>query len=159
MHGGFPILPVVVFCIVFGLSMDYEVFIVARIADGHRAGLADGAALVEGLASTGRVVTFAAAIMVLVFGAFGFGDFVLIKILGFALGVAVFLDATVIRTAVGPALIRLAGRWNWWPGVHRTPVPGTLFAPGSINSDADEESRLSEHHQEPPAAEHLDDQG
>ena len=116
MHGGFPILPIVVFCIVFGLSMDYEVFIVARIADGRRAGLADGAALVEGLASTGRVITFAASIMVMIFGAFVFGDFVLIKILGFALGVAVFLDATVIRTAVGPALIRLAGRWNWWPG-------------------------------------------
>jgi RND superfamily putative drug exporter len=116
MHGGFPILPIVVFCIVFGLSMDYEVFIVARIADGRRAGLADGAALVEGLASTGRVITFAASIMVMIFGAFVFGDFVLIKILGFALGVAVFLDATVIRMAVGPALIRLAGRWNWWPG-------------------------------------------
>ena len=116
MHGGFPILPVVVFCIVFGLSMDYEVFIVSRVADGRRAGLEDGAALVEGLASTGRVITFAAAIMVMIFGAFVFGDFVLIKILGFALGVAVFLDATVIRMAVGPALIRLAGRWNWWPG-------------------------------------------
>ncbi len=116
MHGGFPILPVVVFCIVFGLSMDYEVFIVSRIADGRRAGLSDGDALVEGLASTGRVITFAAAIMVMIFGAFVFGDFVLVKILGFALGVAVFLDATVIRMAVGPALIRLAGRWNWWPG-------------------------------------------
>jgi RND superfamily putative drug exporter len=116
MHGGFPILPIVVFCIVFGLSMDYEVFIVARIADARRAGLADGAALVEGLASTGRVVTFAASIMVMIFGAFVFGDFVLVKILGFALSVAVFLDATVIRLAVGPALIRLAGRWNWWPG-------------------------------------------
>ena len=116
MHGGFPILPIVVFCIVFGLSMDYEVFIVSRIADGRRTGLGDGAALVEGLASTGRVITFAASIMVMIFGAFVFGDFVLIKILGFALGVAVFLDATVIRMAVGPALIRLAGRWNWWPG-------------------------------------------
>jgi RND superfamily putative drug exporter len=116
MHGGFPILPIVVFCIVFGLSMDYEVFIVARIADGRRAGLDDGAALVEGLASTGRVITFAASIMVMIFGAFVFGDFVLIKILGFALGVAVFLDATVIRIAIGPALIRLAGHWNWWPG-------------------------------------------
>jgi RND superfamily putative drug exporter len=116
MHGGFPILPVVVFCIVFGLSMDYEVFIVSRVADGRRAGLDDAAALVEGLASTGRVITFAALIMVMIFGAFVFGDFVLIKILGFALGVAVFLDATVIRMAVGPSLIRLAGRWNWWPG-------------------------------------------
>jgi len=116
MDGGFPILPVLVFCIVFGLSMDYEVFIVARIADGRRSGLTEGEALMEGLAGTGRVITFAAAIMVTIFGGFVFGDFVLIKILGFALGVAVFLDATVIRLAVGPALVRLAGRWNWWPG-------------------------------------------
>jgi RND superfamily putative drug exporter len=116
MHGGFPILPMVVFCIVFGLSMDYEVFIMARIADGRRAGLDDNTALVEGLASTGRVISFAASIMVMIFGAFVLGEFVLIKILGFALAVAVLLDATVIRLAVGPALIRLAGRWNWWPG-------------------------------------------
>jgi putative drug exporter of the RND superfamily len=116
MHGGFPILPMAVFCIVFGLSMDYEVFIVARIADGRRAGLDDASALVEGLASTGRVITFAASIMVMIFGGFVLGEFVLIKILGFALAVAVLLDATVIRLAVGPALIRLAGRWNWWPG-------------------------------------------
>jgi RND superfamily putative drug exporter len=54
--------------------------------------------------------------MVMIFAGFVFGDFVLIKILGFALGVAVLLDATVIRLAVGPALVRLAGRWNWWPG-------------------------------------------
>jgi len=116
MDGGFPILPVLVFCIVFGLSMDYEVFIVARIADGRRTGLADNDAIVEGLAGTGRVVSFAAAIMVTIFGGFVLGEFVLIKVLGFALGVAVLLDATVIRLAVGPALVRLAGRWNWWPG-------------------------------------------
>jgi RND superfamily putative drug exporter len=116
MDGGFPILPVLVFCIVFGLSMDYEVFIVSRIADCRRAGLGDSEALVEGLAGTGRVVTFAAAIMVMIFVGFVFGEFVLIKTLGFALAVAVLLDATVIRLAVGPALVRLAGRWNWWPG-------------------------------------------
>jgi len=116
LDGGFPILPVLVFCVVFGLSMDYEVFLVARVADGHRAGLADGAAVAEGLAGTGRVITLAAAIMVAVFGGFVLGDFVLIKILGFALGVAVFLDATLIRLALGPALICLAGRFNWWPG-------------------------------------------
>jgi RND superfamily putative drug exporter len=116
MDGGFPILPVLVFCIVFGLSMDYEVFFVARIVEGRRAGLADSEALVQSLAGTGRVISFAASIMVMIFGGFVFGDFVLIKILGFALGVAVFLDATVIRLAVGPALVRLAGRWNWWPG-------------------------------------------
>jgi RND superfamily putative drug exporter len=116
LDGGFPILPVLVFCIVFGLSMDYEVFIVARISDLRRAGLADQTALIEGIAGTGRVITFAAAIMVAVFAGFVFGEFVLVKILGFALAVAVFLDATVIRLGLGPALIRLAGRWNWWPG-------------------------------------------
>jgi RND superfamily putative drug exporter len=116
LDGGFPIVPVLVFGIVFGLSMDYEVFLVARIADGRRTGLSDTAALVEGIAGMGRVITFAAAIMVMIFVGFVFGEFVLIKILGFALSVAVLLDATVIRLAVGPALIQLAGRWNWWPG-------------------------------------------
>jgi RND superfamily putative drug exporter len=96
--------------------MDYEVFLVARIADGHRAGLADGAALADGLATTGRVITLAAAVMVAVFGGFILGDFVLVKILGFALGVAVLIDASVVRLALGPALICLAGRFNWWPG-------------------------------------------
>jgi RND superfamily putative drug exporter len=116
MDGGFPIVPVLVFGIVFGLSMDYEVFLMARIADGRSAGLSDAAALVDGIAGVGRVITFAAAIMIVIFGGFVFGEFVLIKILGFALSVAVLLDATVIRLAVGPALIQLAGRWNWWPG-------------------------------------------
>ncbi|MDP9087811.1 MAG: MMPL family transporter [Pseudomonadota bacterium] len=116
MDGGFPIVPVLVFGIVFGLSMDYEVFLMARIADGRREGLSDAAALVDGIAGIGRVITFAASIMIVIFGGFVFGEFVLIKILGFALGVAVLLDATVIRLAVGPALIQLAGRWNWWPG-------------------------------------------
>jgi RND superfamily putative drug exporter len=115
LNGGFPILPVLVFCAVFGLSMDYEVFLVARILEGHRAGLTDRAALAEGLAGTGRVITLAAAVMVAIFGGFVLGDFVLIKILGFALGVAVLLDATLIRLALGPALICLAGRFNWWP--------------------------------------------
>ena len=116
LNGGFPILPVLVFCAVFGLSMDYEVFLVARIADGHRSGLADGAALADGLACTGRVITLAAAVMVAVFGGFVLGDFVLVKILGFALGIAVLVDASVVRLALGPALICLAGRFNWWPG-------------------------------------------
>jgi RND superfamily putative drug exporter len=116
LDGSFPIIPLLVFCIVFGLSMDYEVFILSRIVDGRRAGLSDAQALAEGLVGTGRVIGFAAAIMVSLFAAFVFGEFVLIKILGFALSVAVFLDATVVRLALGPALIHLAGRWNWWPG-------------------------------------------
>jgi RND superfamily putative drug exporter len=117
LEGGFPIVPVLVFGIVFGLSMDYEVFLVSRVAEGRRSGLGDTAALVEGVVSMGRVITFAAALMIIIFGAFVFGDFIVIKLLGFALGVAVFIDATIIRLAIGPALISLAGRWNWWPGI------------------------------------------
>ena len=112
----FPAVPIVVFCIVFGLSMDYEVFLVARLAEARRAGWSDAAGLAEALARTGGVITSAAAIMVAVFGAFALGDFLLIKMLGFALAVAVLIDATLIRVALGPALLCLAGRWNWWPG-------------------------------------------
>jgi RND superfamily putative drug exporter len=114
--GVFPIVPVLVFCTVFGLSLDYEVFLVSRVAEGRRKGLSEEAALAEGLARTAGVITSAAAVMVAVFAAFTLGGFVLMKMLGFALAVAVLIDATIIRMAVGPALLRLAGRWNWWPG-------------------------------------------
>ncbi len=111
----FPAVPILVFCTVFGLSMDYEVFLVARIAEARRT-MCDDDAIAEGLARTGGVITSAAAIMIAVFGAFTLGQFLFIKVLGFALAVAVFLDATVVRMAIGPALLKLAGRWNWWPG-------------------------------------------
>lgn len=111
----FPALPTLVFCIVFGLSMDYEVFLVARVREARQAGMTEEEAMAEGLARTGGVITSAAAIMIVVFGAFTLGDFLMIKVLGFALAVAVLLDATVVRLAIGPALLRLAGRWNWWP--------------------------------------------
>ena len=114
--GLFPSLPVLVFCIVFGLSMDYEVFLVSRVAEARRLGRDEGEALVEGLARTGGVITSAAAIMVAVFAAFTLGELLLVKVMGFALAAAVFLDATIIRMAIGPALLRLAGKWNWWPG-------------------------------------------
>lgn len=114
--GFFPAVPMIVFCIVFGLSMDYEVFLVARMAERHRQGADDAEALAEGMARTGGVITSAALIMMVVFSSFALGDFLIIKILGVALTVAVFVDATLVRVAVGPALFRLAGRWNWWPG-------------------------------------------
>jgi putative drug exporter of the RND superfamily len=118
--GVFPIVPALVFCSVFGLSMDYEVFLVARVAESRFRGLSEDEALVEGVARTGPLITSAASVMIAVFAAFMLGSFVLMKMLGFALAVAVFLDATVIRLAIGPALLRLAGRWNWWPGgAHR----------------------------------------
>ena len=109
-------MPLLVFCIVFGLSMDYEVFLLSRVAEARRRGASEGAALVSGVGRSGRVITSAASIMIVVFGAFALGDFVLVKILGVALATAVVLDATLVRLAVGPALLALAGRWNWWPG-------------------------------------------
>jgi len=114
--GLFPAVPLVVFCLVFGLSMDYEVFLVARVAEAARRGADPEAAVAHGVARTGGVITSAALIMVTVFAAFALSDFLLIKVLGFTLAVAIVIDATIVRMAVGPALLRLAGRWNWWPG-------------------------------------------
>ena len=112
----FTIIPTLVFCTVFGLSMDYEVFLVARVAEARRGGLDEHAAIAEGLARTGPVITSAAAVMVVVFAAFILGDFLVMQILGLALAASVAIDAAVVRVAIGPALLALAGRWNWWPG-------------------------------------------
>jgi RND superfamily putative drug exporter len=113
----FSTLPVIVFCIVFGLSMDYEVFLVMRVREARKAGKPEADAIVEALETTGGVITSAAAIMLVVFAAFMWGDFLFIKLLGFTLAVAVLLDVTLVRMLVGPALLSLAGRWNWWPDV------------------------------------------
>jgi RND superfamily putative drug exporter len=119
----YPIIPALVFCAVFGLSMDYEVFFVARVAEARRAGVDESSALAEGLARTGGLITSAAAVMIAIFSAFMLGDFLLIKMLGFALAVTVLIDATIMRVAIGPALFRLAGKWNWWPGKAADPDP------------------------------------
>jgi RND superfamily putative drug exporter len=74
------------------------------------------AAIPEGIAKTAGLITSAAAIMIVVFAAFTFGNFLVIKMLGFTLAVAVFIDATIVRIVIGPALLRVAGDWNWWPG-------------------------------------------
>jgi RND superfamily putative drug exporter len=112
----FPIVPIVAFAIVFGLSMDYEVFLVARVLEARRSGLSEEEAIPEGLARTAGLITSAAAIMIVVFAAFTFGNFLVIKMLGFTLAVAVLIDATLVRVVIGPALLRIAGDWNWWPG-------------------------------------------
>jgi RND superfamily putative drug exporter len=112
----FPIVPIVAFAIVFGLSMDYEVFLVARVLEERRRGLSEMEAIPEGLAKTAGLITSAAAIMIVVFAAFTFGSFLVIKMLGFTLAVAVLIDATLVRIVIGPALLRVAGDWNWWPG-------------------------------------------
>ena len=112
----FSSLPVIVFSIVFGLSMDYEVFLMARVREIRFAGAGNREAIVEALGTTAHVITSAAGIMLVVFAAFTLGDFLITKVLGFALAVAVLLDATVVRMLIGPALLQLADRWNWWPG-------------------------------------------
>jgi RND superfamily putative drug exporter len=112
----FPIVPIVAFAIVFGLSMDYEVFLVARVLEARRSGLSELEAIPEGVARTAGLITSAAAIMIVVFAAFTFGHFLVIKMLGFTLAVAVLIDATLVRIVIGPALLRVAGDWNWWPG-------------------------------------------
>ena len=119
-HGGtgsvFPLVPIVTFAIVFGLSMDYEVFLVARVLEARRSGLNEADAIPEGLARTAGLITSAAAIMIVVFAAFTFGNFLVVKMIGFTLAVAVLIDATLVRIVIGPALLRIAGDWNWWPG-------------------------------------------
>jgi RND superfamily putative drug exporter len=112
----FPIVPIVAFAIVFGLSMDYEVFLVARVLEARRCGLSEEEAIPEGMARTAGLITSAAAIMIVVFAAFTFGSFLVVKMLGFTLAVAVLIDATLVRIVIGPALLRVAGDWNWWPG-------------------------------------------
>jgi RND superfamily putative drug exporter len=112
----FPLVPIVAFAIVFGLSMDYEVFLVARVLEGRRAGLSEEDAIPEGMARTAGLITSAAAIMIVVFAAFTFGNFLVVKMIGFTLAVAVLIDATLVRIVIGPALLRVAGDWNWWPG-------------------------------------------
>jgi RND superfamily putative drug exporter len=116
----FPLVPIVAFAIVFGLSMDYEVFLVARVLEARRSGLSELDAIPEGMARTSGLITSAAAIMIVVFAAFTFGDFLVVKMIGFTLAVAVLIDATLVRIVIGPALLRIAGDWNWWPGGLRT---------------------------------------
>ena len=107
-------IPIFIFAIVFGLSMDYEVFLVARIYEYHQRGYSDREAVVQALTSTGSVITSAALIMIVVFSLFIFSEVALIKALGLGLTVAVLLDATLVRVALVPAVMILAGKWNWW---------------------------------------------
>lgn len=111
--------PVLVFAIVFGLSMDYEVFLLSRIKEEFDQTHDNDAATIAGLAATGATITNAALIMIVVFGAFSFARVLAVQMVGFGLAVAVLLDATVIRMVMVPGLMHLAGRFNWWPGYRR----------------------------------------
>jgi len=115
------VVPVMVFAIVFGLSMDYEVFLLSRIKEAYDRTGKNKEATMEGLSATASVITSAALIMILVFGAFAFARVLMVQFLGFGLAVAVLLDATVIRMVLVPAFMQIAGRWNWWPGIREQP--------------------------------------
>jgi putative drug exporter of the RND superfamily len=109
--------PLFLFSILFGLSMDYEVFLLSRIREEYLRTGDNQLAVARGLESTARTITSAALVMVTVFAAFAAGRLVPFKEMGFGLAVAVLIDATIVRTILVPAVMRLVGRWNWWmPG-------------------------------------------
>jgi len=115
----FVISPVLVFAIVFGLSMDYEVFLLSRVKEEFDETHDNDEATVNGLTATAGTITNAALIMILVFGAFAFARVMAVQMISFGLAVAVLLDATLIRVAMVPGVMHLAGRLNWWPGYRR----------------------------------------
>ena len=106
--------PLMIFAFLFGLSMDYEVFLLTRIREARDAGLGTDAAIAEGLGRTGRLITSAALILCLAFAALSAGPQTDIKIFATGLGAGILLDATVVRALLVPALMSLLGRWNWW---------------------------------------------
>ncbi len=111
------VIPILLFCILFGLSMDYEVFLLSRIREEWLLTHNNRWAVARGLAKTGGVITNAALLFVIVCGAFTFTSVVVTKEMGLGMAIAVLVDAAIIRTLLVPATMRLLGRWNWWmPG-------------------------------------------
>jgi len=106
--------PIIMFCLIFGLSMDYEVLLLSRMREEYERSGNNVLAVGAGLERTGRLITWAGAIMAAVFFAFALAESVIIKAVGIGIGIAVILDATVVRGLLVPATMRLMGDWNWW---------------------------------------------
>jgi RND superfamily putative drug exporter len=106
--------PMMLFAIVFGLSMDYEVFLLSRIKEEYDVTHDNATAVSHGLAKTARLITAAAAIMICVFGSFVLSDLRVLKLVGFGLAFAVLIDATIVRLVLVPATMELLGDRNWW---------------------------------------------
>jgi trehalose monomycolate/heme transporter len=137
--------PVLIFAIAFGLSMDYEVFLLSRIKERYDATGDNRAAVASGLQRTGWLITSAALLLAVVLGAFATSSIVFIKMVGVGLAIAVIMDATLVRTLLVPATMRLLGRWNWWApaplrwlwhrvGLRETPSP---VAPVAVATSAE----------------------
>ena len=109
-----PFIPMFMFAIVFGLSMDYEVFLLSRVREEYLVTGDNDSSVIHGIASTARVITSAALIMISVFLAFALGDDPSIKMFGIGLATAVFVDATIVRMVLVPATMKLMGDANWW---------------------------------------------
>ncbi len=109
-----PTVPMILAAVIFGLSMDYEVFLLSRIQEEYRLHGDNSRSIVAGLAHTGRVISSAALILLVVIGAFAAGDLVYVKEIGVGLAAAIALDVTLVRALLVPATMRLMGRWNWW---------------------------------------------
>jgi RND superfamily putative drug exporter len=108
------IIPVITFCLVFGLSMDYEVFLISRIQEEYEKGASNTRATIDGLTSTSKIITSAALIMIVITGAFAFTDVMPVKQIGVGIAIAIAIDATIIRLMLVPSLMKLLGDWNWW---------------------------------------------
>ena len=106
--------PIMMFCILFGLSMDYEVMLLSRVGEEYEKTCDNTQSVARSLERTGRMITGAAAIMSLVLFAFAFADLTVIKEIGIGMGIAIVIDATIVRSLLVPATMRLLGRWNWW---------------------------------------------
>jgi RND superfamily putative drug exporter len=121
--------PIIMFSVIFGLSMDYEVLLLSRIQEAYRRTGDNRTAVAEGLARTAGVITGAAMIMITVFAAFALAQVITIKSIGVGMAIAVAVDATIIRVLLVPATMRLMGRWNWWaPGILRRLVDRLGFS-------------------------------
>jgi RND superfamily putative drug exporter len=122
-------LPIIMFCVLFGLSMDYEVFLLSRVREEWERTGDNTASVAAGLQRSGRIITSAALIVVVVTSSFVSADVILIKALGLGIALAVFLDATIVRALLVPATMRLLGHWNWWmPDRLSRALPGQALA-------------------------------
>ncbi|MBC8123403.1 MAG: MMPL family transporter [Gemmatimonadaceae bacterium] len=108
------LVPVVLFCVLFGLSMDYEVFLLTRIKEAYDQSGDNTQSVITGLERTGRIITSAALLMIIVTGAFALTNIIFVKALGLGIAIAVLIDATLIRAILVPASMHLLGKWNWW---------------------------------------------
>ncbi|MFD9407925.1 MMPL family transporter [Streptomyces sp. NPDC059989] len=128
-------MPVLLFCIVFGLSVDYEVFVLARIKEAHEEGQDNAASIVSGIAHTGGIVTTAGALLAFTLLSFGTSQVSLLQFFGIGAGLGVLLDATLVRGVLVPALMRLAGDLNWWaPRLLRRKVSRTAPSPPPVTA-------------------------